>query len=324
MDNLSFNLNDEIEAYAKHITLDIKPTKRQKLIKAEYIAHIEDATYRYMLKGMDEKTAFKKACSELGDIGKMQRMLTIAHKRDKLVLVLLPIIYIICLNVAFLPMYLSNYKLDYATEQWVTIISSFTTIGLLFSILKRSHKYVRALLKRKSLIKRIKRICRDKALYLKYGFNFYTSIFGKSSTPEVTIISSEKIYKIKMFACLRKKDIYTLTSPNSFFTTSNVNPIFVEYHYPTMAITKNRDSNLYLSPFYKSRNSYVRDVELTPEIEQEVSANTVNILCINPIAVKIEVVRTNKAEEVFDGEEFKGYTVYSGNALCDFLKNLLN
>ena len=322
MNNPNFNLNDEIEAFAKHITHDIKPTKKQTLIKAEYIAHIEDSTYRYMLKGMDEKSAFEKACSELGDISKTQRLLTIAHKKDRLATIFLPLIYIICLNIALLPIYLSNYKLDYTVKQWIAIISFFTTIGLLFSILKRSHKYVRALLKRKSLIKRIKRICKDKTLHLNYGFKFYTSILGKSSTPEVTIISSEKIYKIKMFACLRKKDIYTLTSPNSFFTTNNVNPIFVEYHYPTMAITKNRDSKLYLSPFYKSSNSYVRDVEMTPEVEKDASANTVNILCINPIAAKIEVVRTNKAEEVFDGEEFKGYTVYSGNALCEFLKGL--
>lgn len=322
MNNPNFNLNDEIEAFAKHITHDIKPSKKQTLIKAEYIAHIEDATYRYMLKGMDEKNAFEKACSELGDIGKMQRMLTIAHKRDKITSVLLPTVHIIALNVALLPMYLLNCKLNYVTEQWIRIISFFTAVGLLFSILKSSHKYVRALLKRKSLIKRIKCICKDKTLHLKYGYKFYTSIFGKSSAPEVTIIASEKIYKIKMFACLRKKDIYTLTSPTSFFTTNNVNPIFVEYHYPTMAITKSRDSKLYLSPFYKSQNTYVRDVEITPEIEEDNSASTVNILCINPIAAKMEVVRANRAEEVFDGDEFQGYTVYSGNALCEFFKKM--
>lgn len=324
MDNPNFNLNDEIESYAKHITHDIKPAKKQTLIKAEYIAHLEDSIYRYILKGMDEKSAFEKACSELGDISKIQRMLTIAHKRDRFATILLPLIYIVCLNIALLPIYLSNCKLDYTTEQWITIISFFTAVGLIFSILRKSYKYVRALLKRKSLIKRIKRICKDKALYLKYGSKYYTSIFGKSSAPEVTIISSEKIYKIKMFACLRKKDIYTLTSPNSFFTTNNVNPIFVEYHYPTMAITKSRDSKLYLSPFYKSQNTYVRDVKITPEIKEESGQvpSTVNILCINPIAAKMEVVRTNRSEEVFDGEEFKGYTVYSGNALCELLKAL--
>ena len=89
-----------------------------------------------------------------------------------------------------------------------------------------------------------------------------------------------------------------------------------------MAITKSRDSKLYLSPFYKSQNTYVRDVEITPEIEEENGASTVNILCINPIAAKMEVVRANRAEEVFDGDEFQGYTVYSGNALCEFFKKM--
>ena len=322
MDDINFNLKDEIEAYVSHITHDIKPNKKQLLIKSEYIAHIEDSTYRYILQGICEKSAFEMACNELGNIEKTQRMLTIAHKKDKISSILLPIIYLIFLNVALLPIYFSNHKLDYTTEEWIKILSIFSTVGLSFSILKRLYKYVRAFLKRKSLIKRIKQICKVKKLNLNYGFKFYLSIFGKSSTPELTIVSSEKIYKIKMFACLKKKDIYTLTSPNSFFTTNNVNPIFVEYHYPTMAITKNRDSKLFLSPFYKSSNSYIRDVKITPEIEEEVGSNTVNILCINPIATKIEVVRTNKAEEVFDGDKFKGYTVYSGNALCEFLKKL--
>ena len=322
MDDLNFNLKDEIDAFAAHITHDIKPIKKQILIKSEYIAHIEDSTYRYILQGVDEKSAFEMVCNELGDVEKTQRMLTIAHKRDKISSILLPIIYLVFLNVALLPIYLSNYKLDHAAEQWIKIISIFTTVGLSFSVLKGSYKYIRAFSKRISLIRRIKRICKDKELHLNYGLKFYTSIFGKASTPELTITGSEKIYKIKMFACLKKKDIYTLTSPNSFFTTNNVNPIFIEYHYPTMAITKNHDSRLYLSPFYKSRDSYIKDIELTPEIEEENGVNIVNILCINPIAAKIEVVRTNKAEEVFDGDEFKGYTIFSGNALCNFIKSL--
>ena len=322
MNNPNFNLNDEIEAFAKHITHDIKPAKKQTLIKAEYIAHIEDATYRYMLKGMDEKSAFKKACAELGDVDKMQRMLTIAHKKDRISAILLPAVYFIFLNVALLRIYLSSCDLDYVTERWLLLASTLAAVGLALSVFRRSYKYVRALLKRHSLIKRIKRICKNRGLQLSYGIKFYTSIFNKTSTPELTVIGSNGICKVKMFACLKKKDIYTLTSPNSFFTTNNVKPIFVGYHYPTMAITKARDSKLYLSPFYKSGNDYIKDMEITPEIEAEVGANTVNVLCINPIAAKMEVVRTNRAEEVFDGDEFKGYIVYSGNALCEFLKGL--
>lgn len=322
MDDFKFNLKDEIEAYATHITHDIKPVKKRNLIKEEYIAHLEDSIYRHVLQGVDEKTAFKKACDELGDVEKMQRMLSIAHQRDKISSFLLPIIYCISLVVILLPVLLSKRKLDYTLEQWLNVISVFVAVGLLCSIFKRSYKYVRAFLKRRSLIKRIKRICKIKKLQLSYNVKFYTSIFGKSHEPEVTVVSAEQIYKIKMFACLKRKDIYTLTSPNSFFTTNNVKPILVGYHYPTMAITKSRDSKLYLSPFYKSRDTYVKDIEITPEIEAENDTDIRNILCINPIAAKMEVVRTNRAEEVFDGDEFKGYTVYSGNALCELLKAL--
>ena len=322
MDNSDFDIQKEIEAYAAHITYGIQPIKRRESIKNEYIAHLEDASFRYMIGGMDEKTAFEKACNELGDVQKIQRMLTIAHRKDKISSFLLPIVYGFSLVIILLPAFVSNVKMDYATNQWIKLISLITSIVFSCSVFKRSYKYVRAYFKRRSLIKRVKKICVDKGYHLTYNFKYYTSIFGKSAVPEIIIVSDEKICKIKMFACLKKRDIYTLTSANSFFTTNNGKPIFLSYHYPTMAITKSRDYKLYLSPFYKSDNSYLKDVEITPEIDIEEGENILNILCLNPIAAKMEVVRTNRAEEVFDGDEFKGYIVYSGNGLCDFLKTL--
>ena len=149
-------------------------------------------------------------------------------------------------------------------------------------------------------------------------------LLHKSSKPEITVIGKEKHLYIKMFACLKRKDIYTLTSINSFFTSNNVNPIFVSYDYPSIGsvLKKESERKMYLPRFYQSRNNYVKEDSLNPEVDVETGDNVINILCINPISAKIEVVRTNRAEEVFDGEKFKGYTVYSGKGLCDFLRSL--
>ncbi|MBQ7344245.1 MAG: hypothetical protein IJW53_05745 [Clostridia bacterium] len=324
MDNSDFDIQKEIEAYAAHITHDIRPIKKRESIKSEFISHIEDAVYHYMISGLNEQDAFKRACDEIGDVEKIKRMLTIVHKKDKISTVLFPIIYCFALIIAFLPFILSSVKIDYILEQWINLISVVTAIALFCFTILKSYKYLRALFKRVSLIRKIKKICQQNNYCFSYDRNYYLSIFGKSSKHEMKIIGKEKTIYIKMFACLKRKDIYTLTSINSFFTSNNVNPIFVSYDYPSIGsvLKKESERKMYLPRFYQSRNNYVKEDSINPEVDAEIGADVINILCINPISAKIEVVRTNRAEEVFDGDEFKGYIVYSGNGLCDFLKRM--
>lgn len=324
MANSDFKLEEEIKAYASHITYDIRPLRKREQIKAEYISHFEDSVYHYTLQGYDNEKAFQRVCEELGDVEKIKRMLTIVHKRDKISTFLVPLGYIISLLIIFMPRILSNAKLDYILEQWINLFSVITAIALSCIVVFKSYKYVRALFKRGTLIRKLKKICKQKNLSLIYDSKYYLSVFGKSSKNEITIISGEKQINVKMFACLKRKDIYTLTSINSFFTTNNLNPIFVSYTYPSsgLVLRKENERKLYLQRFYKSNNKFIKEETINPEVDTKTGNNLINILCINPISAKIEVVRTNRAEQVFDGDTFKGYTVYSGNGLCSFLKDL--
>lgn len=324
MSDSFFNLKEEIEAYVSHITYEIIPSRKRESIKTEYISHIEDAIYHYTLQGMNVQKAFQKVCEELGDVEKIKRMLTIVHKKDKISTFLVPFGYIITLLIILMPLILSKVRLSYIFEQWINLFSVIAAITLSCIVVFKSYKYVRALLKRVTLLRKLKRICKQKNLSLIYDSKYYLSVFGKSSKNELRIISDDKQINVKMFACLKKKDIYTLTSINSFFTTNNVNPIFVSYTYPSsgLVLKKQNERKLYLPRFYRSNSKFIKSETLNPEVETKNGNNIVNILCINPISVKIEIVRTNRAEQVFDGDYFKEYIVYSGNGLCSFLKKI--
>lgn len=56
--------------------------------------------------------------------------------------------------------------------------------------------------------------------------------------------------------------------------------------------------------------------------EKEPQSGVVNILRVNPVPIKLEIVRTNRPEQAFDGDMFKGYSIYSGQGLCKLLGDI--
>ncbi len=79
-----FDLSREIDRYAARICQDIRSGRKRRAVKQEYVEHLEDASDRYMMKGMSEEQALRAACEDLGDLSEMQTLLAVAHNGDGL------------------------------------------------------------------------------------------------------------------------------------------------------------------------------------------------------------------------------------------------
>ncbi len=58
-----FDLPREIERYAQDIARTVRRVKARRAVTREYIEHLEDATYRYMIRGMTDAEALRRISS---------------------------------------------------------------------------------------------------------------------------------------------------------------------------------------------------------------------------------------------------------------------
>ncbi len=172
-----------------------------------------------------------------------------------------------------------------------------------------SIKYIRALFKRLSLAIRVKKVCHDFGYSCKIKASYYTSILFLVDGAEIEIKTDREIIAVKFFPCLIRRHTYTIKSEGGFYTRNNFNPIIVVRRRIGLSLT-----------LFRPKNDFVIHINDDSGIPTELDKAKKNILCLHPISVNVNVVRTNREEQTFNGDEFMGYTVYSGSGLIDYLK----
>ena len=313
-----FSLAKEIDLYTSWIAHDVHAPGRRKKVREEYAAHLNDATYHHMMEGHSEEDAFLIAKYELGDAKNLQRTLGLVHnKATSKFLKKLGLLLAIAIT-AVLPPVISGFPVSYSWQSWLILFAQLICIALSMLFVISEYKFVRALVKRVSLIVKIKKICREKDYRLYCTAKAYTEWDGSSNVPAMIIRAGEKTYAVRFTACLKRKDTYTFTDVNSYYTATNFSPVLWSKNYPVSLVTV--PGRWLLPRFATAKNEYLKEEVTRLPSETLDLAGAEKILCIHPISVKVQVVHTNRSEDIFDGDTFKGHTVYSGNGLCEMLK----
>lgn len=172
-------------------------------------------------------------------------------------------------------------------------------------------------------MRRVKRICKEKG-YACTTERYFLSILRPKAACEMQIKAGHKTYAVKFFACLKRRETYVLNSEGHYYTTNNFNPILIAYgsaHYSVLPKSDD-EGKLYLPRVLISDNQYIAQEETNSHIGTADTKESIPLLCLHPISINVMVVRNNRPKQIFDGEEFQGFTVYSGNGLCKFLSEL--
>lgn len=318
-----FDLKKEIRFHAAWAVHDIHSRRKRAQIKKELSEHLEDAVHHHMLEGHAELEAFRIACEELGDPKKLQRLFAVVHNREPSRLMSRLTMLLFIAITAVMLYVIPQTDLPYTAQSWLILASQLICVILSVTFVVCEYKYIRAFCKRVRLIGRLKKLCKEKHFAYHCTADAYTDLDNTSVEPSFFVQVNGKTIAVRFTACLKKKDTYTFTDPSSYFTTNNASPILISFGYPVSGLVMKTpaEKRLYLSRIVTLRNSnYIKSETVKLDSELEKSTDTQNILCIHPLPVKVQVVRTNRAEDIFDGDTFNGYTVYSGNGLCNYLK----
>ena len=206
-------------------------------------------------------------------------------------------------------------EIPYQVVAWATVVGTIAAIIIAIVLIAKSWKYVRALCKRHSLKRRLKTLCRRNGYTFEKRASFYKSVFTVTNEPEIEIGTPEGKYSIKLFACLNHNDTYTLDTITHFTSQSNGKVMYAGH--PGTPKSPNVSAAHFLGWQHNPKNEIVNEVTLEGgNKDADAAEGTKKILCINPIPVEVRRVAMSTTEQVFDGDEIDGHTVYSGDALC--------
>ncbi len=218
-----FDLSVAIARHARQLCCEIRNPKKRKAITAEYIEHMEDATYRYMLTGMSDEAAFAAAVADLGDAEKVQTLLVVAHNRDSWPHWLKWLLGIIGVGVL-----LSGHL--WAAREAVRTTTGFVLtillVCLVWKSIRRTRLFIRALIKRKSAKVRITRFAAENGMTVTQYKNPYLSLLVHSETPEWVVDTADCRYIVSLFPTWEPHDqihfhengLYVIAKESGFLT----------------------------------------------------------------------------------------------------------
>lgn len=295
-----FDLSREIDRYASRICQDIRSGKKRREVKREYVEHLEDATYQYMLRGMTDAEAFEAACDALGDMFKMQTLLAVAHNGDGL-----PRWFRWFLGFLSLCALAAGHL--WAEQDAVRAASGFALtillIGVFVRCLHESRLFVRALIKRKHAKMRIVHCAEENGLVFTEQKNPYLSLLVRSGTPEWVVDTPDCRYILSLFPTFRHRNrihfyengLYTVAK-QSFFVSR-----FAFGRYYTMQDAEFIRGIYHMPPIDFGRYH-------TPDKEN------IHVLLLNPIPFEIDFCRNGHVCKLHPNEAMSA--PYGGARAC--------
>lgn len=164
-------------------------------------------------------------------------------------------------------------------------------------IILRIFRYIRALFKRISFIKSLKRVCKEHAYKLEIRQNPYKSIFFSSSKPVIVVTTNEKIFVVYFFTALRKGSALVFYDEN-----------YAEFwHYIMRQVPP-----LKRSKFYNLSDITLENNDLPIE----------KVLLISPTPFQIYKGSSEGHAIVDNNEKMFGYTLYAGSGFCNMIDRL--
>ncbi len=321
-----FDLSREIDRYAARICQDIRSGKRRREVKQEYVEHLEDATYRYMMRGMSDADAFAAACDDLGDMTKMQTLLSVTHNGDGL-----PRWFKwLCGGVAVAGV-VAAYALvqNEIVKAWLELFLVLAAIAVGVWLVLEAYTWLRAIRKRLDAKKRVKAYAKSNGLAFAEHASSFKSLFKRSATPEWVVETERRRYIISLMPTVRRlrvlhlheNGLYNYTKKGGFVLAAVPGNRLARLSHPMPA-------NLF-GRYVGSDIELPRGLYRTPEISyadhHSADRENVHILLLSPIPLDIDLCEGGRIRKISDGDRLPALygdaQVFSASGFIGFLSH---
>ena len=320
-----FILNDAIDAFANHLTNEIKSSKKRQEVHREYAEHLEDAVYEYMLKGMTPQEAFRKACDDIGNTQTTATMLASVHNRGKLPRWVKYLCFaIIGCAFMFSPLFIKS-EIFIA---WHIFILELCIILLFYFGIYHLWLLIRAFAIRHQAIQSLRKYAQRNGHKLDIS-RPYASLFRKTDEPEIIYETETQRYIMSLWATVRRKKTLHLTDFGFYSYSNNIGYFLVCGFFGNVGASLNlwdrlpKDSKWWYWNHHEIVEEKPHDVSLMPCIEYEShshpSKENVYVLLLNPIPFKVDFVENGVLRSGGDDVKFGDVMMWSVSGFMSYM-----
>ena len=187
---------------------------------------------------------------------------------------------------------------------WVTLILVIVGIVLIFKLVPRLIRFIRAWGKRKSFLSRLKRTCAAAGYGLEVTASPYRSLFKMTDKPELRIDADGRTVHVKLITLMDPSSTYLFNGMNEVYRIKHWNPTYFEVPWgPGFGFGKRRDME----------KSGILKILLPSSLRADLSADFMRplnsgdsgiklpedgelILCLNPISQEMRKVNGAETE----------------------------
>jgi hypothetical protein len=209
---------------------------------------------------------------------------------------------------------------------WLIFIGQIAAGVLLIILFIKLYRLIRALVKRASAMRRLKKYCAENKLGFKKIKNVWGSVFRLSGCPELIIDSGRKRYVIKFLTTIKRNmalhfmsdGLYRYSKLAGFSIPINLHWVNSAHLYKP----ENMGSNLftyYLGEFFEIPNMVHRMPDIKFNDYEKPGVEIVPVLLLNPLPMKITGVVANGSVMLAGGDFFEKFMLHSASSLiADF------
>ncbi len=321
-----FDLSREIDRYAARICQDIRSGKKRREVKQEYVEHLEDATYRSMMRGMSDAEAFAAACDALGDMAGMQTLLAVAHNGDGLPRYL----KWLCGGVAGAGV-VAAYVLvqNEIVKAWLELFLTLAAIAVGVWLVLEAYTWLRAIRKRLDAKKRVKAYAKSNGLTFAEHASSLCSLFKRSATPEWVVETERRRYIISLLPTVRRLRVLHLHENGLYSYAKKGGFLLAAVPGNRLARLSNPMPVNLFGRYVGSNIELPRGLYRTPEINyadhHSADKENAHILLLSPILLDIDLCEGGRIRKLSDGDRLPALygdaQVFSASGFIGFLSH---
>ena len=327
---VDFDLNAALDRLATRICREIKSERRRKRVTAEFRGHLEDAIEDIMRQGIPPEKAYAELEQSLGNTDKLSTLMASVHNTHHFPMIL-PWLAGAAVIGGLLYVYLTTDNDN--LQAWIGVGLQLLAISALVALVLFIGKWLRAISKRASALRRMKRFVKKRNGTLICRQNGFRSLFVRTTTPELIVDLGDCRYILAMWATVQRRRTLHLQdngiySYDKHFGYMLATPGIAPHSRVTFFRPKGMENDPLFTFYHSEMVKLPEGAHLMPEVNYKecFASDKINIpvFLLNPIPLDVEICENGRIHKLVDGDTLPvslgGAKVYSMSSLISMME----
>ena len=327
-----FDLDGALDRLAARVCREIKSDRRRQTATVEFRAHLEDAIEDIMRRGITPEAAYTELERSLGNTDKLCTLLAAVHNTRHIPM-LLPWVA----GIAILGWLIYVYQTtdNYSVYAWIRICFQFAAVGGVVVAGLIASKWIRAIRKRASALRRLQKYVKENGGTLTRRRNCYKSLLVRPSAPEMIVDMGDRRYILLFWATVNRRRTLHLQDNGIYRYDKHFGYMLIA----ARVLPWSRFLMLYPSSLDGSQRTPLAYSEIMKIPQPEHLMPNVNygecfapgkvnipVFLLNPIPMNIEICEKGRIHKLVDGDVLPdtlgGARLYSMSSLISLMEEV--